>query len=83
MECWADTHKIPLSMDQFPTTFCNTLADKKMIAWSNMAKILAAKSIAKTYQNSKDVHIEKVTGKYAKLLEKWSSYQRIIADTVI
>ena len=47
-----------------------------------MSYILASKGVAKGYQNAKDLHIDKVKGKYATLLEKWSSYQRILRNAV-
>ena len=70
------------TIDAFPQTVCNSLVPKKVEAWENMSYILASKGVAKGYQNAKDLHIDKVKGKYATLLEKWSSYQRILGNAV-
>ncbi len=66
----------------FPQTFCRDLAPRKAEAWENMGYILASKGISKGYQNSKDIYVDKVKGRYKTLLEKFSSYERIIATAV-
>ena len=82
IQAWKKDQGQSATIDAFPQTFCNSLVPKKVEAWDNMSYILASKGVAKAYQNGKDLHIDKVKGKYATLLEKWSSYQRILGNAV-
>jgi hypothetical protein len=47
-----------------------------------MGYILASKGIAKSFQNDKDTHLDKVKSAYDLLREKWNSYTRMVGNAV-
>lgn len=68
--------------DFFPETACRDLIEKRVIALENMWYILASKNIAKSFQNDKDAHIDKVKSAYDLLRDKWNSYTRMVSNAV-
>ncbi len=81
-ECAVENKTAPPSISGFPQTICNDLAEKKTRAWENMAYILASKWIAKWFQNSKDIHLDRIKGKYSKLLDAFISYSTLLSSAV-
>jgi hypothetical protein len=68
--------------DFFPETACKDIIGKKVIALQNMGYILSSKGIAKSFQNDKDVHLDKVKSAYDLLRDKWNSYTRMVGNAV-
>lgn len=76
-------HKIWATMDSFPDSVCNQLANKKVNAFENMATIFAFQGIAKWKQNSEDEYMNHIKNQYDTFLDKWNSYKRIFAKAVM
>lgn len=68
--------------DTFPISECERLVSQKIQALDNLTKLIASKSIAKSYQNDKDIFVEGIKWKYKTLLEKASRYFRTVAQAV-
>jgi hypothetical protein len=68
--------------DFFPETACKDIALKKVAALQNMGYILASKGIAKSFQNDKDVYMDKQKSVYDGLIDKWNVYKRRVGNAV-
>jgi hypothetical protein len=53
---------------------CSILVDRKMIAFSTMAMMIASQSVSKSYQNDKSIYADTLKGAYGRLLETARNY---------
>lgn len=68
------------TINAFPQSLCETKAQQKAAAWTKLGYVLMSDGIAKGYQNSKDVYIDKIKTKYDKLRDKIHGLQEYIAQ---
>lgn len=66
------------STEVLPSMSCNTIAQKKIAMWSTVWENLMISGMYKSFENDRDAYMSSVQWKYAQILEKFHTYQKII-----
>lgn len=71
-----------ITTNAYPQKLCRMLAEKKSLGWYYMWTIMMSDGIAKNQKNSTDKWIGTVKGKYARIVDSWHTYQKILTRAV-